>query len=193
LQADADRTFRKHNKRHEKPYGCTWHFCDKTFGSKNDWKRHETNQHGPIEIWRCNYNCDAVFSRRENFQAHLEKKHKITDSPLLERTLEENRRGSHCTDSFWCGFCKKFVPVERGANVAAHERFNHIDNHFMGRHGFPVQRVTEWTSMEELADGRDDLEAKQTHPTDSADSESGKKRKRNAQTDSRPAKLAHRS
>lgn len=39
----ANAQYRKHQKRHERPYGCT--FCSKTFGSKADWKRHEKSQH----------------------------------------------------------------------------------------------------------------------------------------------------
>ncbi|KAL2129881.1 hypothetical protein VTI74DRAFT_7173 [Chaetomium olivicolor] len=44
---------KKHQKRHLKPYSCTFPKCDKKFGSKNDWKRHENSQHFQLEIWRC--------------------------------------------------------------------------------------------------------------------------------------------
>jgi hypothetical protein len=41
-------------KRHDRPYGCTFSACNKTFGSKHDWKRHENSRHifaqaGPCE------------------------------------------------------------------------------------------------------------------------------------------------
>ncbi|KAF2212455.1 hypothetical protein CERZMDRAFT_106186 [Cercospora zeae-maydis SCOH1-5] len=36
---------KKHIKRHTRPYGCTFSLCNKTFGSRNDWKRHELTQH----------------------------------------------------------------------------------------------------------------------------------------------------
>ncbi|KAM3415704.1 hypothetical protein BST61_g9218 [Cercospora zeina] len=35
----------KHIKRHTRPYGCTFPLCNKIFGSRNDWKRHELTQH----------------------------------------------------------------------------------------------------------------------------------------------------
>ncbi|RWA07760.1 hypothetical protein EKO27_g7355, partial [Xylaria grammica] len=43
---------KKHEKRHEKPYGCTMPGCERRFGSKNDWKRHENTQHPMSETWR---------------------------------------------------------------------------------------------------------------------------------------------
>ncbi|RYP55378.1 hypothetical protein DL768_000133 [Monosporascus sp. mg162] len=49
---------KKHEKRHSKPYGCTFPTCNKRFGSKNDWKRHENSQHFLLEVWR---NCEARF------------------------------------------------------------------------------------------------------------------------------------
>jgi hypothetical protein len=46
--------FRKHMKRHQKPYACTRvPGCDKRFGSKSDWKRHENDQHIQLQFWRC--------------------------------------------------------------------------------------------------------------------------------------------
>ncbi|KAL4951312.1 hypothetical protein BDW69DRAFT_170355 [Aspergillus filifer] len=36
---------KKHQKRHERPYGCTFYQCEKAFGSKADWKCHEQSRH----------------------------------------------------------------------------------------------------------------------------------------------------
>ncbi|WAO97128.1 C2H2-type domain-containing protein [Fusarium falciforme] len=36
---------KKHLKRHARPYGCTFLKCKIDFGSKHDWKRHESGQH----------------------------------------------------------------------------------------------------------------------------------------------------
>lgn len=99
--------FSKHNKRHTRPYGCTYTSCPRRFGSKNDWKRHENNMHWQIEAWKCaeprdnklsgphptkivdlarlrakaqnktRHQCGQVFYRREQFQAHLEGDHKL--------------------------------------------------------------------------------------------------------------------
>ncbi|PGH10782.1 hypothetical protein AJ79_05255 [Helicocarpus griseus UAMH5409] len=44
---------KKHMKRHDRPYGCTYPRCTKKFGSKNDWKRHENTQHFQLQCWRC--------------------------------------------------------------------------------------------------------------------------------------------
>lgn len=44
---------RKHLKRHTRPYGCTYPNCDKRFGAKSDWKRHENSQHFQLESYRC--------------------------------------------------------------------------------------------------------------------------------------------
>ncbi|KAK2799011.1 hypothetical protein FQN50_008638 [Emmonsiellopsis sp. PD_5] len=44
---------KKHMKRHQRPYGCTYSKCFKKFGSKNDWKRHENTQHFQLQSWRC--------------------------------------------------------------------------------------------------------------------------------------------
>uniref|UniRef100_A0A8H7TR37 C2H2-type domain-containing protein n=1 Tax=Bionectria ochroleuca TaxID=29856 RepID=A0A8H7TR37_BIOOC len=66
---------RKHSKRHKKPYGCTVYRCEKTFGSKDDWKRHERQQHTPPEVWVCEKNCREAFGSRDLFGLHLEDSH----------------------------------------------------------------------------------------------------------------------
>ncbi|KAJ4178367.1 hypothetical protein NW767_014880, partial [Fusarium falciforme] len=40
---------KKHLKRHAKPYSCTFLNCESHFGSKHDWKRHESRQHCQVE------------------------------------------------------------------------------------------------------------------------------------------------
>lgn len=135
-------------KRHSKPYGCTWGGCSKTFGSKNDWKRHESKQHYHLETWKCNQErCPKRnWNRRETFKSHLSKEHNLTDLSFIERTLEECRRGTHCDPNFWCGFCVKYVDVDPadGIGNSWNQRFDHIDNHFCGRDGMEKQCVTEW-------------------------------------------------
>lgn len=133
---------RKHLKRHEKPYGCTFRDCSKSFGSKNDWKRHESSQHWQLETWKCeemdpgkSEPCGRVCQRRESFKHHLIKDHEIKDSKQLEEKFEKCRLGRHCKKSFWCGFCEKIQVIEEEGANAWTKRCNHIDDHFCGRIG----------------------------------------------------------
>lgn len=96
----------------------------------------------------------------------------------------------HCTDSFWCGFCKDLRSVTPGDNVA-HKRFDHVDDHFMGRCGIKKQRVGEWLYVEQLAD-EDNYPTTNKTPTASPDHEVGRKRKRNLPNEWRPSKQTHR-
>ncbi|KAI0445330.1 hypothetical protein F4803DRAFT_548277 [Xylaria telfairii] len=139
---------KKHEKRHEKPYGCTMPDCDKKFGSKNDWKRHENTQHFMLEMWRCDEgNCEKVCYRREVFRSHLEKDHQLTDQNILEARLERCRVGRNCEARFWCGFCQEIVEIKQKGVQAWAERFDHIDEHFTGRNG--AQKViTEWKNFD---------------------------------------------
>lgn len=169
---------RKHNKRHEKPYGCTWPECSRTFGSKNDWKRHETNQHGQIESWHCPHDCRKISNSRGSFHIHLQKDHKITDGTLLERNIEESRQNSHSRNSFWCGFCNEHQTTTPGEYMSvANQRFDHIDNHFMGRSGWKKSRIEEWQYVEEAANQNDQSILKKIHLSE-AEGDAGRKSKR---------------
>ncbi len=82
---------RKHMKRHDKPYGCTYAKCKKRFGSKNDWKRHESSQHAQSEVWRCDTTmdgsdelCRKSCHRKETFKQHLQRDHSMKDTKLIE-------------------------------------------------------------------------------------------------------------
>lgn len=149
-------------KRHERPYGCTFRTCTKTFGRKNDWKRHEYSQHFQLELWRCNEvnqgggACAKLCYRRQTYQEHLSKEHKITDADVIKEKIDSAYKGQNCQGQFWCGFCVKLVELKkRGVD----ERFNHIDGHFMGRHGLAKQSILEWVAMNEDTpkDGCEDL------------------------------------
>lgn len=141
--------FRKHTKRHVKPYGCTYEQCDKRFGSKNDWKRHENSQHYQLELWKCDEKsqldlserCNKAFNRREQFIMHLSRDHGITDSAVVERKVEDCLDGRDCELKFWCGFCKKMVQVKDKGKKAWLGRINHIDGHFSGQ-----MDISEWKS-----------------------------------------------
>lgn len=140
-------------KRHEKPYGCTFLTCNKIFGSKNDWKRHENSQHFHLEIWRCSEltldqnACTKVCYRRMTFQEHLRKDHHVEDEALIKSKTDRCRIGRNCQSRFWCGFCGKSVDLKKKGLDAWTERFDHIDDHFMGR-GVPKQSIREWIPVD---------------------------------------------
>lgn len=89
---------RKHLKRHSKPFGCTHDGCNKVFGAKNDWKRHENSQHHQLECWKCDIRCltaapgpamdtpdicGKCFFRKADFIKHLKTVHGNTDGWIV--------------------------------------------------------------------------------------------------------------
>lgn len=145
---------KKHMKRHERPYGCTFLTCNKDFGSKNDWKRHENSQHFHLETWRCDSErpeggaCAKVCYRRQTFQDHLKKEHQISEPADVKKKVDGCRIGRNCQARFWCGFCKKLVDLKKKGLDAWTERFDHIDNHFMGKGGFSKQGIQDWIPVD---------------------------------------------
>ncbi|KAI9649449.1 hypothetical protein NHQ30_002025 [Ciborinia camelliae] len=145
---------KKHMKRHERPYGCTFVGCNKIFGSKNDWKRHENSQHFQLETWRCDKEkpeggaCAKVSYRRQTFQDHLRKDHGMIDQDAVKINIEACRIGRNCQARFWCGFCNKLVDLKKKGLDAWTERFDHIDDHFMGRRGLPKQGIQDWIPVD---------------------------------------------
>ncbi|RDL37639.1 uncharacterized protein BP5553_05072 [Venustampulla echinocandica] len=146
---------KKHMKRHDKPYGCTFLECGKSFGSKNDWKRHENSQHFQLEAWRCDKQlpkggaCSKLCYRRQNFEEHLKQEHQIPDdADALTDALEGCRIGRSCDARFWCGFCVKLVDLKEKGLAAWTERFDHIDDHFMGRKSFSKQNILQWVPVD---------------------------------------------
>ncbi|KAI1363855.1 hypothetical protein F5Y08DRAFT_354135 [Xylaria arbuscula] len=150
---------KKHEKRHEKPYGCTMPNCDKRFGSKNDWKRHENTQHNMSEMWKCDVeHCEKHCNRREMLRAHLEKDHQIGDSVELDTRLENCRVGRKCEARFWCGFCEKIIEIkQQGKPGSSTERFDHIDEHFSGRNDQNRQDISNWKAFNSSWSGKEDF------------------------------------
>lgn len=142
-------------KRHEKPYGCTYKTCHKMFGSKNDWKRHESSQHFQMESWNCDYQgCDKVLPRRELFKTHLQHDHEEKDSQIIENKLESCRLGRHCDPRFWCGFCDQFIEIKEKVVNSWTKRCDHIDNHLFGKDGLEKKTMANWCYLEDkLAEG----------------------------------------
>jgi hypothetical protein len=141
--------YRKHMKRHTRPYGCTFPKCLKTFGSKNDWKRHEISQHYQHETWRCDEKtngspCTKLFFTADIARTHFIKVHKVTDPEAIERKIEAQRVNANYQVRFWCGFCEKINDLTQKGVDGWNERFNHIDDHFMGKNGRIKQSVAQW-------------------------------------------------
>lgn len=137
-------------KRHERPYGCTFPKCHKTFGSKADWKRHENSQHFHLQCWRCTQRdttgleCARLFYRQEMYVQHLSKDHKIENRKDIDTFIRKNRIGRNGQSQFWCGFCKMIIPLKQQGLEAWNERFNHIDTeHF--KNG---ERIGDWLPPE---------------------------------------------
>ncbi|KAK3675558.1 hypothetical protein LTR78_004642 [Recurvomyces mirabilis] len=126
---------RKHMKRHERPYGCTFPYCFKRFGSRNDWKRHESSQHFHQEMWRCSIECAAgatcgfVFYYHGLAEDHLRLVHK---QKADEVAMERMHIGANAHDKYWCGFCGCLIKQESTSmhhnNLEA--RYKHIGDHF---------------------------------------------------------------
>ncbi|POR39160.1 Sex-determining transformer protein 1 [Tolypocladium paradoxum] len=143
---------KKHKKRHDKPYGCTFKSCSKRFGSKNDWKRHESSQHFQLETWNCDEpDCKKTCQRRESFKNHLQKDHGMSDVDIIDDKLEACRLGRHCDPRFWCGFCVRIIEIdvnERGGNSWT-KRCDHIDNHLFGKDGLQSKFIHEWKHQDD--------------------------------------------
>lgn len=145
---------KKHMKRHSRPYGCTFLNCNKAFGSKNDWKRHENSQHFHLETWRCDEEkpeggaCAKVCYRKNTFEDHLKKDHSISDVEALKSKVDGCRIGRNCQARFWCGFCTKLIDLTKKGIEAWTERFDHIDDHFMGRKGLTKQSIQDWVPID---------------------------------------------
>ena len=143
---------RKHEKRHHRPYGCTNQHCRKAFGSKSDWKRHESTQHFETETWRCEEHashsnileCAEIFHEQQEFINHLHQRHRL-DEQTISKRCESGRVGNNYQTSYWCGFCRKIIlQKDKRGSEAQNERYDHIDDcHFK-----TGQRIDEWYSID---------------------------------------------
>jgi hypothetical protein len=126
----------KHMKRHKKPYGCTYPQCNKHFGAKSDWKRHENSQHFQLEAYRCTQIltgtrqvCGKHYYRADAFKDHLTIEHEVL-SEEMALVVKHSKIGKNCQVQHWCGFCQVIRPLKEKRNEAWDERFDHIAYHF---------------------------------------------------------------
>ncbi|KAL4969250.1 putative C2H2 finger domain protein [Aspergillus stella-maris] len=157
---------KKHQKRHERPYGCTFSQCEKTFGSKADWKRHEQSRHFGVQSWQCTLpttsrgnkkddlaQCARIFKNQDIYIRHLGKQHGISGEQELRTLIVKDQLGWNGEPYFWCGFCRGIVRLTGSGFVAWDERFDHIDGEHFGKGG----RVEEWFPSSGKADRNRDL------------------------------------
>ncbi|KAL4784255.1 hypothetical protein BJX76DRAFT_357217 [Aspergillus varians] len=139
---------KKHKKRHERPYGCTFYKCDKTFGSKADWKRHEQSQHFGIQSWQCTLPdtaqgsslCARMFNQQDAYAQHLKEQHQAVDDEEIRASVCKNQLGWNGEPRFWCGFCREIIHLQGDGLAAWNQRFNHIDiEHFK-----KGERIDDW-------------------------------------------------
>ncbi|EME50190.1 hypothetical protein DOTSEDRAFT_68902 [Dothistroma septosporum NZE10] len=133
---------RKHTKRHTRPYGCTFPSCVKKFGSRNDWKRHESSQHQLIEQWKCSLclSTQRPFPQLPALLSHLHTHHNLHPHSDIDIICASSHLGREGHRHFWCGFCRRLVKqgglepfgtgAGNGAGNAWDARFKHIGDHF---------------------------------------------------------------
>lgn len=118
---------KKHMQRHSKPFGCTFDGCSKTFGSKNDWKRHEQSQHEQQECWRCATCYEVFFHSQDYYVTHMRQEHSIHRA---EEHARHHRIARNYQGQFWCGFCNQIMVHNKSGVEAINYRFDHIASHF---------------------------------------------------------------
>ncbi|KAB8356686.1 hypothetical protein FH972_024262 [Carpinus fangiana] len=72
----------KHVHEDVQPFTCTFPNCPETksFKRKADWVRHENERHRHLEKWECSINnCGHQCFRKNNFQEHLVREHKLPE------------------------------------------------------------------------------------------------------------------
>jgi len=169
--APRESDLKKHMKRHEKPYGCTYPKCHKRFGAKSDWKRHENSQHFQLEAYRCAQKnakgqvCGEHFFRVGPFTKHLERYHHITSPEVREHEARRRRIGKNCQQQFWCGFHEDIVVLRQKRNAAWDERFDHIAHHFEKE----KRRIEGWVCAEENRTKKELLREMDRHVFDDED------------------------
>ncbi|KAB2571326.1 Zinc finger and BTB domain-containing protein 17 [Lasiodiplodia theobromae] len=162
----------KHQKRHTKPYGCTFSKCFKELGSKHDWKRHENSHGAESERWRCEQPfcdraslrpsappltndddsttssdatpkvCGVIFYDTTAFSAHLRSQHSLPE-PQITTELCVRRIGRNRQSRFWCGFCESIIVLKTRGDNAWDDRCDHINFHFsQGEH------IRDWLDVE---------------------------------------------
>lgn len=152
----TDAASSKHEKRHTRPYGCTFPRCFKRFGSRNDWKRHENTQHQLQDQWRCRIRnqdgsaCAKLFQRESDMSLHLDNRHGHEgyhhDNLLHLDAIQHSHLGHEGHIHFWCGFCNDLIRQQKPAHQGTSDpRFQHIGDHFDKN----KLTIDDWVDIEE--------------------------------------------
>jgi hypothetical protein len=136
--------------------------CSETFQDRNDWTKHETSKHFQ-EMWRCNNTtpegdeCANVSYHRDTFHGHLKEAHQLDEDAVTVKT-KSCHIGRNGQRRFWCGFCAMLIDVTAKGVEAWTERFDHIDDHLMGRRGLAPQGIQHWVLVNRARpkEGRDE-------------------------------------
>lgn len=151
---------RKHEKRHDKRYGCTFDHCYKRFGTKWEWKRHEHDQHVQLESWRCRKKghspgqcCAQLFNDKNDFSIHIQSQHGIVGDSIAQE-IDACRLAKKWLGSFWCGFCIKIIKSTApfGPEMDK-ERNEHVSKH-IELHDDSSQEHDMWEWIELAGKGR---------------------------------------
>jgi hypothetical protein len=162
------------------PWACTVDNCLKAFGSKNDWTIHEIKQHEQQECWRCEEAdsnksgesmlastddaCMRVFYTKDLYSEHLKQAHEFRDSGVINEMCGKKRIGQKAQVQFWCGFCRRVVPLKEIGIAGVRERYNHIDHHFSKE----KCNIKQWEPLNgRPSEGESTPTAEQTSPTES--------------------------
>lgn len=113
--------------------------------------------------------CGKVSHRRESFRTHLQNSHSLDNGEVLESKLESCRIGRNYEARFWCGFCEAIVESKQKGLGAWNERFDHIDNHFVGKNNLAPREISDWKNVDP-DQPRPDLSAPDSEDSDQSPS-----------------------
>lgn len=94
----------------------------------------------------------------------------MNDQQALETKIEACKIGRNYEARFWCGFCETVVATKNNGLGAWNERFNHIDNHFIGKHNVPKKDISQWKNVDPDQPPKD-LTAPESDDSDQAPSQ----------------------
>lgn len=116
--SDPDEQRRIRKGEAAKNYVCT--YCNKDFGGKSDWKRHETTFHEPQYTWECPV-CNRTFNSKRKFSTHHDRDHDCLECDHGT----EAQKSLPAKAAFGCGFqsCNQVL-------YSWDDRCNHVAKHF---------------------------------------------------------------
>jgi hypothetical protein len=94
---------------------CVASLCGQFFLEIELWKRHENCDHLAVEKFRCDApdtiklggQCGCVFKTPDGLKAHFHSHGmEVSDDDVEDRHIYAS-----CQRSFWCGFCKRVLPL----------------------------------------------------------------------------------